>query len=257
MKIEVLGAHNTETDRARLPCLLVDDTVALDAGGLTSSLSLKRQHKIRTVLLTHHHFDHTRDLVMLGANDSVPPSTVEVYGLPDTLEVVYLYLLDGKMYKDYTNWPSPQAPRLKLKPLAAFQPFLIGDLTATPVPVCHSAPAVGYQVTSCSGKSMFYAGDTGPGLAECWKHISPDILFIEVTGLNRMREAMLKLSHMTPELLAEELENFMNIKRYVPRVIVTHVAESLEDELKNELAVVGKQLEIEIEVAYEGLVIEI
>ena len=118
MKIEVLGAHNTETDRARLPCLLVDDVIALDAGGLTSSLTLTRQQAVKSMLLTHHHFDHTRDLIMLAANDTAPPSTVEVYGLSETLEVVYLYLLDGKMYRDYTAWPSKEAPRLLLKPVA-------------------------------------------------------------------------------------------------------------------------------------------
>src|SRR5208283_2281905 len=99
MKIEILGAHNSETDKARLPSLLVDDVIALDAGGLTSSLSLERQHRINSVLLTHHHFDHTRDLVTLGSNDTNPPSTVDVYGLPATLEMVYKYLLDGEMYK--------------------------------------------------------------------------------------------------------------------------------------------------------------
>lgn len=257
MKVEVLGAHNTETDGARLPCLLVDDRVALDAGGLSSSLSLERQQNIRAVLLTHHHFDHTRDLIMLGANDSAPPSTVEVYGLPQTLEVVYLYLLDGRMYKDYTHWPSLEAPRLRLKPLAPFQPFLIGDLTVKPVPVSHSVPAVGYQVTSDSGKSIFYVGDTGSGLSGCWEQINPDVLFIEVTGLNRHGEVMQKLRHLTPGLLAEELEQFLKIKRYIPRVIATHIPVSLEEEMKLELAVAGKQLEMEIEVAYEGLVIEV
>ena len=118
MKIEILGAHNTETNRFRLPCLLVDDQIALDAGGLTSSLALDKQQRIKAVLLTHRHFDHTKDLVMLGANDSMPPSTVDIYGLHDTLEAVYLYLLDGKMYRDYTQWPSKDQPRLRLKPIA-------------------------------------------------------------------------------------------------------------------------------------------
>ena len=110
MKIEVLGAHNTETDTARLPCLLVDDVIALDAGGLTSSLSLKRQQQIRTVLLTHHHFDHTRDLVMLGANDSIPPSTVEVFGLRDTLEVVYHVPAGWQNVQGLYKWPSLKRP---------------------------------------------------------------------------------------------------------------------------------------------------
>ncbi|MBN1374599.1 MAG: MBL fold metallo-hydrolase [Dehalococcoidia bacterium] len=197
MKVEVLGAHNTETKFARLPCLLVDDAIALDAGGLSSSLSLERQQQIKAVLLTHHHFDHTRDLIMLGANDSTPPSTVDVYGLSDTLEVVYLYLLDGKMYKDYTQWPSSESPRLRLKPIAPLQQLAVEGHTVLPVTVGHSVPSVGYQVSSGSGNSIFYAGDTGAGLSDCWQQISPDVLFIEVTGLNRMEEPMSRLRHLT------------------------------------------------------------
>jgi ribonuclease BN (tRNA processing enzyme) len=257
MKVEILGAHNTETDTARLPALLVDDVIALDAGGLTSSLPLERQQRIRVVLLTHHHFDHTRDLIMIGANDSVPPSTVDVYGLRDTLEVVSMYLLDGKMYKDYTTWPNPEAPRLRLRPIAPLQQLLIHGCVIMPVAVSHSAPAVGYQVTSDDGRSIFYVGDTGSGLSDCWERINPDVLFIEVTGLNRMGETMSKLRHLTPQLLVEELLQFQRMKGHIPRVIATHVPIIYEEELRDELAEAGKMLESELEVAYEGLVVEI
>ena len=257
MKVEILGAHNTETDIARLPALLVDDVAALDAGGLTSSLPLERQHGIKAVLLTHHHFDHTRDLIMLGANDTAPSSTVDVYGLRDTLEVVYMYLLDGKLYKDYTAWPSLEAPRLRLKPIAPLQKFIVQGLTIMPVAVSHSAPAVGYQVTSAEGRSIFYVGDTGTGLSECWEHISPDVLLVEVTGLNRMGDAMTKLRHLTPRMLVDELVKFREAKGHLPRVIATHIPVIYEEELRDELAEVGKELEMEMEVAYEGLVIEL
>ena len=257
MKVEILGAHNTETDVARLPALLIDDVIALDAGGLTSSLPLDRQHGIKAVFLTHHHFDHTRDLIMLGANDSTPPSTVDVYGLRDTLEVVYMYLLDGKLYKDYTAWPSAEAPRLRLKPIAPGQQFMVQGLAITPAPVSHSAPAIGYQVTSGEGRSIFYAGDTGPGLKDCWEYINPEVLFIEVTGLNRMAEAMTRLRHLTPQLLVEELLEFQQMKGHIPRVIATHIPLPYEAELRNELAEAGKKLEMELEVAYEGLTIEL
>lgn len=257
MKIEVLGAHNTETDSARLPCLLVDDTIALDAGGLTSSLSLERQRSVEAVLLTHHHFDHTRDLIMLCANGPMPPATVDVYGLRDTLEVVYRYLLDGKMYKDYTEWPSAEAPRMRLKPVAPLQKYVIGANTFMPVMVNHTVPAVGYLVTAGSGSSIFYAGDTGTGLLECWQLIDPNVLFIEVTGLNSMAESMSKVRHLTPYMLVQELTDFQRIKGHLPRVIATHIPVAFEDELREELAEAGKQLEMELEIAYEGLTIEV
>ncbi len=257
MKIEVLGAHNTETDRARLPCLLVDDVIALDAGGLTSSLTLTRQQAVKSMLLTHHHFDHTRDLIMLAANDTAPPSTVEVYGLSETLEVVYLYLLDGKMYRDYTAWPSKEAPRLLLKPVAPLQQLMVQGHTVMPVSVSHSVPSVGFLIRGESGGSVFYAGDTGVGLDECWRQIAPEVMFIEVTGLNRMEENMLRLRHLTPDLLVKELLLFRQIRGYIPRVIAMHIPLNYEDELRSELSAASKQLEMELEVAYEGLVIEV
>ncbi|MGA2157766.1 MAG: MBL fold metallo-hydrolase [Dehalococcoidia bacterium] len=257
MKIEILGAHNSETDKARLPSLLVDDVIALDAGGLTSSLSLERQHRINSVLLTHHHFDHTRDLVTLGSNDTNPPSTVDVYGLPATLEMVYKYLLDGKMYKDYTQWPKVEAPRLLLKPLEAYRQLVIAGHMITPVPVNHSVPAVGFLVTSRSGKSFFYTGDTGSGLSGCWEHISPEVLFIEITGLNCMGDAMRGLGHLTPDLLVEELRQFQKLKGYLPRVIAAHVSTLWEDKLRVELAGAGHSLGKELEVGCEGLTVEL
>jgi 3',5'-cyclic-nucleotide phosphodiesterase len=257
MKIEMLGAHNTETDKARLSCLLVDDMIALDAGGLTASIPLERQQRIKAVLLTHHHFDHCKDLIMLAANDSLPPSTVDVYGLRDTLEIVYLYLLDGKIYRDYTQWPSAENPRVTLKPVAPFQSLFLNNLEAIPVPVSHTVPAIGYFVKAENGKSVFYTGDTGPGLAECWERIVPDLLVIEVTGLNRVQEDMVRLRHMTPGLLTEELVQFRRARGYLPRVIVSHIPVAYEDEMRLELAAAGKQLEMEIEVGYEGLTVEL
>ena len=258
MKIEILGAHNTETDKYRLPCLLVDDVIALDAGALTSTLPLSRQQAINKVLLTHHHFDHIRDLIILAANGGIPPSTVDVYGLTETLEIIHVYLFDGNMYRDYTAWPSRDNPRIKLKPIAPGQGFTIGEYSIVPLSVSHSVPTVGYQLTGSNGRSIFYTGDTGNGLSECWHQIAPDVLFIEVAGLNSMSEEMTQLRrHLTPSLLVGELKQFQEIKGYIPRVIAVHIPTLYEEELRSELIDAGKQLGMELEVAYEGLVIEI
>ncbi len=46
MKVQILGAHNCESQELRLVSILVDDSLVLDAGGLTSSLSFAEQIKI-------------------------------------------------------------------------------------------------------------------------------------------------------------------------------------------------------------------
>ncbi len=49
MEVRILGAHSTEAKGLRMVSLLIDSVLALDAGGLTSSLSLSEQQKVRAV----------------------------------------------------------------------------------------------------------------------------------------------------------------------------------------------------------------
>jgi hypothetical protein len=53
------------------------------------------------------------------------------------------------------------------------------------------------------------------------------------------------------------LLQFQRMKGHIPRVVATHIPVAYEEELRDELALAGKQLEMELEVAYEGLTIEI
>jgi phosphoribosyl 1,2-cyclic phosphodiesterase len=70
MELEILGAHNCESKDAKLTSLLVDGSVAIDVGSLTSSLSLDAQKMVRAILLTHRHYDHIRDLATFGMKTS-------------------------------------------------------------------------------------------------------------------------------------------------------------------------------------------
>ena len=94
MEIRILGAHNIESYQTRLTSLLVDGALAIDTGRLTSSLSLNEQQKIAAVLLTHHHFDHSRDLATLAMSARFW-GPVKIYALPQTREMVHSCLLDG------------------------------------------------------------------------------------------------------------------------------------------------------------------
>ena len=121
MEIQVLGAHLAEVKGARLTSLLIDGVLAVDAGGITSALSLPEQKKIETVLLTHHHFDHTRDLVTLAANTGYYwRKQLTVYGLRHTLDIVTDCLLGGKMYTNFFEYPDKEKPTVKLE---AIEPY--------------------------------------------------------------------------------------------------------------------------------------
>jgi cAMP phosphodiesterase len=253
MEVRVLGAHSAEVKGMRMVSLLIDGILALDAGGLTSSLSLSEQQKVRAVLLTHHHFDHSRDLVTLGANGATFPSPVDIYALNQTLDVLNFCLLDGKMYADFSKWPSKDKPFLQLKVIEPLQPQNIQGYDVLPVPVQHAVPSVGFQVTSKDGKSLFYTGDTGPGLAACWQHISPQLLIIEVSGINKVQDFLKSVGHLSAELLKEELLQFRQIKGYLPRVVVVHIPPMFESEVKQEVKRVARELRIRIDIGCEGM----
>lgn len=253
MEVRILGAHSSEARGQRLVSVLIDGILALDAGGLTSSLSLPEQEKVQAVLLTHHHFDHTRDLVTLGANGAVFTTPVEVYALRHTFDILIPCLLDGKMYADFSKWPSEEKPFIQPKVIEPFKRLNIGSYEVLPVPVKHAVPSVGYQVNSKSGASLFYTGDTGPGLKECWQHISPQLLIIEVSGINEFQDFLENVGHLSARLLKEELVQFHQIKGYLPRVLVIHIPSYFQRQVEQEIQEVRQELEADIDIGYEDM----
>ena len=65
MNIKFLGTHNAESKYTKLVSLLIDDVLAVDTGSLTSELSFSEQEKIKSILITHGHYDHIKDLPAL------------------------------------------------------------------------------------------------------------------------------------------------------------------------------------------------
>jgi len=254
VEIQILGAHQLELKGTRLTSLLIDGTLVVDAGGLTSALSLTEQKKIKAVLLTHHHFDHTRDLVTLAANAAYYwQGQLKVYALSYTLDVVTNCLLDGKIYSNFLEYPSKEKPTLILEAIEPHNRKTIARYDVLALPVKHSVPTIGYQITSSDGKSLFYTGDTTVGISDCWQHISPQLLIAEVIGPNQYGDWLKKAGHLSAELLKEELAQFRQLKGYLPRVIVIHIGNLFEQEIKEEVAQVAQDLEADISLGYEDM----
>jgi phosphoribosyl 1,2-cyclic phosphodiesterase len=133
----------------------------------------------------------------------------------------------------------------------------IAGYTVLPVPVNHAVPTVGYEVTSADGKKVFYTSDTGPGLDEYWRQVSPDLLIIEVTALNKYDDFARQSGHLTPTLLQEELKNFRRLKGYLPQVVTVHMNPLDEREIEAEIAAAAGALNTKIRPGYEGMHLEV
>ncbi|HEY33007.1 MAG TPA: MBL fold metallo-hydrolase [Dehalococcoidia bacterium] len=256
MDIRLLGAHNTESCDTGFTCLVIDDIIAIDTGGLTASLSFAEQRALKAVLLTHHHYDHIRDIPSLAMNLYASGDTINIYGTGDVYHGLTRHLLDGEIYPDFLKRP-PENPTLRFVEILPDQGMKVNGYVVLPVPVVHGVPAVGYQITSPEDKSVFYTGDTGFGLEECWRHVAPQLLIIEVTLPNEQEEKALEAGHLTPALLKQELLAFQKSLGYLPQVVTVHMDPTLEEEIKVQLEEVAAALHHPITPGYKGMLLQL
>lgn len=252
MKIRILGAHNIESAKTGFTSLIIDDVLAVDAGALTSHLSFEEQQQLKGVLLTHQHYDHLRDIPALGMNFFLQNNCIDIYATELVRLVLSAHLLNDILYPNYFKKP-PEKPVIKFHTLEAGRTETVTGYTVLPVKVNHAVPTVGYQITSAEGKKVFVTSDTGPGLANCWKQVTPDLLIIETTLLNKQEEAARQAGHLTPELLRQELLSFKEINGYLPQIIIMHLNPLDEKEIRTELDTVSKALNAGILPGYEGM----
>ena len=79
---------------------VIDGKLALDAGSLIRALTFEQQRQVKAVILSHRHFDHTRDLATLSVLARNSDMSVDIYGMGHPWhryaisQNMYSYLLD-------------------------------------------------------------------------------------------------------------------------------------------------------------------
>ncbi|MFC2041609.1 MBL fold metallo-hydrolase [Chloroflexota bacterium] len=224
----------------------------MDAGGLTSGLSFPAQQKLKAILLTHQHYDHIRDVPAIAMNFYLSAATINIYSTLPVYDILSSYLLDGKLYPNFLERPQGN-PVIKFTVIEPYKVEQVEGYSILAVPVNHPVPTVGYQVTSSDGKVLFFTGDTGPGLADCWERVSPQLLIIEVTAPDSYEDFGRESGHLTPGLLKQELTLFQKLKGYLPQVVLVHMNPFLEEKIKAEIATVAEELDRPITMGYAGM----
>jgi ribonuclease BN (tRNA processing enzyme) len=256
MNIRILGAHNGESTDGSCVTFVIDGTLAVEAGGLTSRLSIQEQQKIDAVILTHHHLDHIRDIPCIALNLFCLGASIDIYSTAKVCDVIKDHLLNKVIYPEFQKIPEKK-PTVSFQEIEPYGLQWIDGHSILPVPVNHTGAAVGYQISDKQGKNVFYTGDTGPDLAECWRHVSPQLLIIEVTLSNASEHFARRTGHLTANLLEKELISFREIKGYLPEVLAIHMDAMQEPKIREELAAVAENLHTPITVAREGMVLTV
>ena len=229
MIIKFLGTHNSETKNSKLVSFLIDDILAVDAGSLSSELSLDEQKAIKAIFLSHGHYDHVKGIAAIAFNiaQSGSKNNIKVFATSNTLEIVKTHFFDGLIYPDFTKANSYLGRLvLDLQPMELYKPRNMADYHVIAIPVRHTIDSVGYGITS-EGKTIFYTGDTGPGLSNVWEHVSPQLIIADTTYPDRLQSLAKDAGHLCPKMLKEELLEFRKRKGYLPKVVLIHMSPSL------------------------------
>jgi len=189
------------------PGFLINDTVLMDVGTETSVLSQDEQKRVSSILLTHCHFDHIKDIPSLAENRFNDDSPVQVISIIEVLNSLKTHILNNTIWPDFTSIPEDR-PVLTLLPVEADSEFHLGDLFVKPIKVNHTVAATGFLVSDGSA-SFFYTGDMGP-TETLWEILNGvanlRAVLIETSYPNGMEEMANLTGHLTPDLMAREVK---------------------------------------------------
>jgi ribonuclease BN (tRNA processing enzyme) len=211
-----------ERQQQYLTSLLVNDTVALDAGGLGFYRTPREQARVKHVFLSHSHQDHVASLPMFLDNTySGDGDCVTVYGSAAVLDSLRSDVFNGRLWPNFIQLSAERPPYLKLRQIEAGETVEAGGLRVTAVPVVHTVPTFGFIVEDGAAAFVFSA-DTAP-TEEIWQRANrtPHLkaVFLEATFPDEMAWLADVAKHLTPSQFLAEVRK---LQRPVP-VIAVHL----------------------------------
>ena len=234
----MLGCHGGSAAGLSPTSFLVDDTIAIDAGAITTALSLEAQAAIDHVFVSHAHLDHLATLAFLADNVfALRERPIVVRGPAHALEALSAHLFNDVLWPDFTRLGNGRCAPLALEPLAPGDVVRLGELSFRAVPMEHTVPCLGYLVQgprsalalcsdTVSSAAMAQAAAQATGLAA---------VVLECSFPERLADVAAASMHLTARGFARERAR---LPADVP-VWVTHPKPGALDEIRAELAALG------------------
>jgi cAMP phosphodiesterase len=255
MQIRVLGCHGSQTPGCNTTSFLLNGNTLVDAGTITSLLTIEEQLKINHVLITHAHLDHVRDIMFLADNicylqKERPLLIVATQTIIDTLKT---HLFNNVVWPDFSLLPDPKNPVLKFKTIKPGEKITLDSMEVTAVLVNHIVETVSYAIESKEG-SIVIIGDTGP-TEEVWNVANSlhnlKAVFVETSLPNSMEDIAQMTGHLTASGLAEELKK---LNTHNPQIYLYHMKLHYRESIQREIAVIKDR---NIRILQDGEVIHI
>jgi len=253
MRLQVLGGYGGESRDCRMTCLLINGSIALDAGSLSQVLSVEQQVEVHSILLSHSHMDHTNSLPFFIENvygKSERP--IDIHASEATIYAIRKYLFNNATWPDFTRLPNHLLPAVRFQEFQSEVPLTLEGVTFTPIPVDHLVPTHGFLIEQ-DGAAILWSSDTGP-TQRLWEvaNRTPNLkaLCIDTSFDNALQEVADVSLHLTPRSLETELRK---LQKRVP-ILLHHLKPPSIERIKEEVRRLGNP---DIEYLEQGKVYEI
>jgi cAMP phosphodiesterase len=219
---------------------LVNSSVCLDAGWVSGALSLKEQVKVKDILISHSHLDHTCSLPFLIDNNfSAPGFDLRIYAIPEVVASMRNHLFNNHTWPDFTSLPNDMTPVLKLVEIRPEQPFMVNGLTIRAIRVSHIVPTTGFIVEDKKG-AIAFSSDTGP-TERFWEVVNGlknlKAIITETSFPNELQDLANISGHLTPATLDLELKK---LKKDAPVYLYGGKPKHL-DKIRRQVSALGRR----------------
>jgi len=212
LKIRLLpSSAGRESQLQSLTSFIVDDRLAIDGGSLGFALTPQEIGRLRHVIVTHAHSDHTASLPIYIA-EAFPTldSPIIIYATSEVVSALRQFVFNDHVWPNFEKIElnNGSGAGLVFRELPPRETVNIDGIDVTPIPVNHIVPTVGLvvqnEVTAVMFTSDTYTTD------EIWKVAAAreylKAVFVDISYPNERRELAEASKHLTPELLPGELK---------------------------------------------------
>jgi cAMP phosphodiesterase len=220
-----------------LTTFLIDDHVAIDGGSIALSLGPDLMSRVRDVVVTHSHSDHTAMLpIFIAEAYTSLQSPVVIHGTAEVIADLRNHIFNDHIWPDFEkiHLIHKAEPSIKFETIEPRRQFRIGDLSILPVPVNHTVQCTGLIVEDDAGAVLF-TSDTYT-TDEIWEQARRNkklkAVFVDVSYPNELEKLAAASKHLTPQSLARDLEK---LQVDVP-VLAVHIKPTGRERVISQLA---------------------
>jgi len=212
MKIQMLPSSIDENGmasaRQHLLTIIVDDTVAIDAGCLALSCTDTQRDQVRDILLTHPHLDHIAGLPLfiddLFATLTEP---IRIHATDEMVRILERDIFNWAIYPRFSELSNHIGPVIEYHRFERDTTFEIQHLSIQSVAVNHKISANGYIVSDAMA-SIAITGDTAETdefWAVCNRVNDLKGILVECAFPDELSELAIASDHLNPSRLKIEL----------------------------------------------------